>query len=117
MNDDDLKEMNIHELGDAMIETMDSIQRIKSQIDKAKSEAILYKRYADADWFRRVNDALRHKQVRHQKILQLRGIMAREERREKQFSVDRAFVDAARILLSKEEFLSIVDLSKQFITE
>jgi hypothetical protein len=43
--------------------------------------------------------------------------MAREERREKQISVDRAFVDAARILLSKEEFLSIVDLSQQFITE
>ena len=112
MNDDDLKCMSIEELSDAMIETMDSINQIKSQIERAKSDAILYKRYADNDWFRRANDALRHKQVRHQKILQLRAIMARESKRQHQISVDRAFVNAAKILLSHEEFMSIVELSE-----
>lgn len=88
----------------------DEMASIRSQIEKARAHQKLTGEYAHPDWYRRANDALRHRGRESQRI-QIRMAKLRAERHAELQSQNpsdaEAFVRAARLILDRETYLRI----------
>lgn len=92
-------------LGDVTAE----IAEIKAQLGEAKSIAAETGEYSDADWFNRANLALRLKGREHQALQMEHGRRRKAERRAYNASIERAFIDAARLRLDATTFRMLWD--------
>ena len=98
----------------------DVLNSIRSQLDAAHERKRAHGEYADADWWRRANSALRYNGRRRQ---ELQSKLGQLNRRRKQLSItmaqprersrDRAFIDAARALLPSETFARLWQLADE----
>lgn len=91
---------------------LDLIQ-VKANIGDAKAELVLTGEYADPMWFRKASTA-------KSLIARNRSILQRAIKRKKKQPIEterktfeRRFVDAAKVLLSKEAFQELVRLARE----
>ena len=91
-----------------------SVDSIKVQIGRAKTEKFTTGIYSEAQWWRRASDALRHQSRSYQEHCRALSNLSRrikELTHEKTVSApacrERAFIDHARALLPKETYMEI----------
>lgn len=94
---------------------LDEIADIKGQIEAAKARAREFGEYADAIWMAKANSALRYKQNRHQELLRLGAAERRKAKAANSYTLQNAFMDAARRLLDQETFAEIMDEAHAYI--
>ena len=90
---------------------------IKGQLDEAKNELIAMGKYADQDWWRRANSALRYKGRQRQRCQRLLGEVNRRIRAAKTHadnqSLLRQFVCAAKAALPEALYIDIWKVARQ----
>lgn len=82
--------------------------QIDSQLDFAKSTAAATGRYSDHDWFNRARHAKRMKGREHQLATLALSKRRKEERRARQDSIERRFVEVAKRVLSPDLFAEVM---------
>ena len=104
-----VKDMSTDDIERRLGEVTAEIAEIKAQIGEAKGYAAETGEYSDADWFLRANLALRHKGREHQALQLEFGRRRKEERRVHNATIERAFIDVARVRLDYKTFQAIMD--------
>ena len=102
------QEMSIEAIERRLGEVTEEIALIKAQIAEAKGIAAETGDYSDSDWFHRANLALRFKGREHQALQLEFGKRRKEERRQRNDTFERAFIDAARDLLDADTYKMVM---------
>lgn len=97
LNSETINAMTTIEECDAAIEECTiALTSIKQQILKAKMLAAGHGQYSDPDWFARLNGAKGSRGAIHQKLIQRRAAIVREQREAEHAARERSFKDAFR---------------------
>ena len=109
----DIQSMTTKEIESKLDQLTVDLTKIRVQIQEAKSRAVLDGKYADVNWYKRVTIALKMKGRDHQ-LLQIEyGKRRRAERAKVAATFEKAFVDAARLLLDQETFNRLTEAAWQ----
>ena len=92
---------SLAECGDARTTLMVDISRIEMQLSEAKSEGA-QGRFADGDWFRRANAALKMKKWALQLVQQRRGDISRASNRSYQDGRDKRLIEMFKAMFPDE---------------
>ena len=104
-----VSEMSIEAIEQRLSNVADEMAEIRAQIGDAKGYAAETGEYSDGDWFQKANLALRKKGQEHQRLQLEFGKRRKEERRNHNASVERAFIAAARTRLDQATFKMLWD--------
>lgn len=95
-------DMTVSELESRCDEVLGELADIKAQIEHAKAQAVTRGIYADADWFVRARQALRHRGAEHQRINTELAKRKKQLRANNAGDYGQRFIDAARKILPPE---------------
>jgi hypothetical protein len=104
----DLEGISLEELQEMQEEVNRDLASIKLQITKAKSLAAVEGKYADRDWWVRVNQALKIKGRQSQQIQKAIGLANKKRKQEHQLRFERRFMEIAKQELEPEVFQRIM---------
>jgi hypothetical protein len=104
-------------LQDSLLRLQDDSGSIKLQLDAARMEQAQTGQFAERGWWRRANDALRHKKLDLQAVQLALGetnrCLKQKQHIDNEKMQDRAFVKAARRMLSTDLFMQILKASQE----
>jgi len=115
-----IENMTANEIKERIITVMNDMNAIRSQLNAAKVNRIETGDYANADWFRKATDALKHKGREHQELQFALGRLSKEQSKEQtrefQLRKERFFIETAKELLDEQTYRKIweVALSKLY---
>lgn len=96
-----------------MLSTAEDIASIRGQIEMAKAKRFSEKVWADPVWFARASAALRHKGRQHQSyqtsLHELKRRRQEAVRKLDAWDDNRMFINAAKSVLNKEQYMAIWD--------
>lgn len=90
----------------------DELATMKAKLDKVRAEQKATGQWADPDWYRRATTRQRFLGREHQQLTRLIAARKREQRAQQVASVERAFVAAARSILTAGEFGTIMEAAR-----
>lgn len=108
-------EGRVDALNDELAEIDDRRAQIRGQIEKAKADRLDTGEYADADWFRRANGALRHLGVERNDIARELGETNRRLRAARNQANRNTFYVAVREVVDDATFERIVHRHNQLL--
>ena len=110
-----IENMTANEIKERIITVMSDMNAIRSQLNAAKVNRIETGEYANADWFRKATDALKHKGREHQELQFALGRLSKEQSKEQtrefQLRKERFFIETAKELLDEKTYSKIWDIA------
>ena len=89
-----------------------SKRSIESQLEEAKTSLARNGQWSDPNWWRRTSDALRFSKATCQRLQRMLSILKSVEKEKSSKRTERLFMNAAKLILNRDTFLSILDMAQ-----
>ena len=109
----DLRTMDRQGLLLLKTELQETFDRIKGQLDQARSEQAAYGLYSDPDWYRKAQAAKRFTGSDMQKVQFVLSQRKKQEREKRANDLPNVFMDAAREMLPRELFYEVLTCARE----
>lgn len=90
----------------------EEIASLKAKIEKVQADKHLTGKWADPDWYRRAKARLRFTGLEHQKLTRAIADAKRDQRKAHAASLQAAFVDVAREVLTEGMFAQVMSVAQ-----
>lgn len=111
-----MQDQSLDQLEQRMIVVETESATIKAKLDHVRGHQKLTGEFADPDWYRRAKTRARFLGVEHQHLIREIAKRKREASRTRSASIERAFVGAAKRILSDVGFAAIMEAAEAEVT-
>ena len=104
----DYSKFSAEALAEERVQLELDLANISAQINYAQVEVYKNGKPSDPEWFASAQSAKRYKGFQHQQIIREIAVRERAQKKARQETIDRAFVNAAKSVLDADKFYEIL---------